>query len=241
MGDRSLFDRGVRGRGFIPRLAVVVAGVLVLAGCAAGPVGPEGPQGPAGPQGEPGALATPAPRVTGLPGPAGPPGSTGPIGPQGPTGAQGPAAPRPAAIDGGTYHLVLADLESSLIEIPTSNVSAGSTTIASNYLAGTTALLDTHGDKVGTFSATFLSMQTSDGITTTVENHLRTDAGLIVNWSTTAAPLDLELSSILRSVVTRSTVTVTTRSGSSVYFGHDFDLVVSTNATEAAFRFDPTG
>jgi hypothetical protein len=144
----------------------------------------------------------------------------------------------PTPIDGGTYHLVLEDFEKSLIEIPTSNTAVDSTTLASSYLAGTVALLDTDGDAVGTFSATFLSIQNAAGITTTIENHLTTDAGLIVDWSTTASPANLELSALVSAVVTRSTVTVTTGSGASVYFGHDFDLVVTANTTQAKFRFN---
>ncbi|MCU1579540.1 MAG: hypothetical protein JWP19_1744 [Rhodoglobus sp.] len=226
---------------FIPLFALVVLALIALAafqvagGLAAHTVGPAGPQGPAGPRGETGAMATPAPIATGKPG------AVGATGPRGPAGPQGAAAPTAAAMDGGTYSLAIADLESSLIAIPTSNISVNSSTIASQYLAGTTALFDEHGNQVGTFSATFLSMQTQNGITTSIENHLATDAGLIVTWSTTAAPANLQASSILDAVATESIVTVTTKSGSSAFFGHSFDLVVSADAAEISFRFGSVG
>jgi hypothetical protein len=238
----------VSRRTFILLLVLVALALLALAafqvssGLAAHNVGAAGPAGPAGPRGETGAMATPAPIATGTPGATGATGPRGPagaIGPRGPAGPQGATAPTPAAMDGGTYTLTIADLESSLIAIPTSNISGSSSTIASQYLAGTTALFDEQGNKVGTFSATFLSMQTPDGITTSIENHLATDAGLIVTWFTTAAPSDLQLTSVLDAVATESSVTVTTKSGSSAFFGHSFDLVVSADAAEITFRFGP--
>ena len=242
--DNAPSDGGVSRRVLVLLFALVAVALIALAAFqiasgvavpSAGPVGPAGPQGPAGPRGEIGGMATPAPLATGTPG------ATGARGPQGPAGATGAPAPTPAAMDGGTYHLLIADLESSLIGIPTSNVSSGSSTIASQYLAGTTALFDEHGTKVGTYSASFLSMQTADGITTSIENHLATDAGLIVTWSTIAAPVDLQLDSILDSIATESTVTVNTKSGSSAFYGHSFDLVASADITEISFRFGSVG
>ena len=225
-------DEGLSRRVFIPLFAVVVAALLTLAGFQiadgltnrVGPAGPAGPAGESGPRGEAGISPTP------IPGPTGAIGATGP---------RGLPAPQLAAIDGGTYHLAIADLADSLIEIPTSNVSVSSTTLASSYLAGSTALFDAHGNSVGTYSATFLSMQGVDGITTTVENHVTTDGGLIVSWSTMGAPANMQLDSILGSVATQATVTDTTKSGSSKYFGHRFALVVAASATDISFRFGP--
>src|ERR1700675_947537 len=55
-----------------------------------------------------------------------------------------------------TYYLNISDFANSFIEIPTSNVSGDSTTIASSYLAGRAPLYDKHNRKVGICSASFL-------------------------------------------------------------------------------------
>jgi hypothetical protein len=236
MSDREAVGAS---RGLVIALfALLTAAVLILAGFQiatglTGRVGSPGPQGPAGAQGLPGADGTPAPVVTGTP-------VAGPQGPAGPRGPAGPAAPVLPAIDGGRYYFQLDDFASSLVGIPTSNLAFDSSTISSQYLAGTIAVLNSNGDPVGTFSATFLSLQSADGITTTIENHLTTAAGLVADWSTTATPVNLELETVISSLATESIVTVTTKAGSSVYFGHRFDLVVTANGNEIAFRFNPT-
>lgn len=147
--------------------------------------------------------------------------------------------PMPATMDGGTYHLEIADLINSLIEIPTSNVSVNSSTIASSDLAGSTSLLDENGNNIGTFAVTFLSIQSAQGITSTIENHIVTTDGLIVNWPTLAAPANLNLPTLMASIATENIVTDTTRSGSSVFFGRSFDLLVTTDGSKITFRFNP--
>jgi hypothetical protein len=92
---------------------------------------------------------------------------------------------------------------------------------------------------VGTFSVTFLSIQNAQGITTSIENHIETNGGLIVNWPTLAAPANLDLSTLMASIVTENIVTDTTKSGSSVFFGRSFDLLVSTDGSKITFRFGP--
>jgi hypothetical protein len=216
-------------RVFFSLFAVVAVALIGLTGfqiadAVAGQIaGPAGPGGPAGPQGERG--------------PVGPTASPGPSGPAGPAGPAGAAAPVPAAIDGGTYYLLTPDFVSSAIAIPTSNVSPSSTTLASQYLAATSAVFDSKGNRVGTYSASFLSMQTSNGITTSIENHFVASTGMITSWLTTAAPASFDLDTVLASVATQSRVAVTTRSASSKLFGHNFDLVVTADSSQISFRF----
>jgi hypothetical protein len=211
---------------FFALFAVLAAALIALGGfqiadsVAGQTPGPAGAQGPAGPQGERG--------------PVGPTASPGPAGPAGPAGA---AAPVPGSFDGGTYSLLTADFAGSAIELPTSNVSPTSTTIASSYIAATAAVFDSKGNQVGMFSASFLSMQSSNGITTSIENHFVTNAGLITSWLSTATPPDLQLGTILASVATQSRVSVTTRSASTKFFGRNFDLVVTADASQISFRF----
>src|ERR1700738_3198044 len=52
-----------------------------------------------------------------------------------------------------TYYLYITDFAQSFIEIPTSNVSNGGSTISSTYLAGRAAIYNNINVKVGTCSA----------------------------------------------------------------------------------------
>jgi hypothetical protein len=216
-------------------IALAATQIAAASGTHAGPVGPAGPQGATGQRGEPGpAAATP---IAGATGEAGAPGATGPRGPRGPAGA---SAPSLTPIDGGTYHFAIADFVDSLIQIPTSNVTGGSTTITSTYLAGVIPVLNANDDPVGTFSASFLSLQTPDGITATIENHFVGDSGLVVNWSTLASPADLAVDTTVASLATEATVSDTTQAAIATYFGHRFDLVVSASTTDVTLRFNPS-
>ena len=100
-----------------------------------------------------------------------------------------------------TYYLYIADFAESFIEIPTSNVSGVSSTIASSYLAGRAPIYNMKNNlKVGTCSASFLSMQNEDGIFTDISNYLSADNGLIVTWFTPTKLINLELDNIINSL-----------------------------------------
>src|SRR6266404_9446233 len=81
-----------------------------------------------------------------------------------------------------TYYLYIADFAKSFIEIPTSNVSIDSSTIASSYLAGRAPIYNKHHKKAGICSASFLSMQNNNRIFTDIANYISADNGLIVTW-----------------------------------------------------------
>lgn len=140
-----------------------------------------------------------------------------------------------------TYYLYIADFAESFIQIPTSNVSGDSSTIASSYLAGRAAIYDVKNKKVGTCSASFLSMQNEDGIYTDISNYLSSDDGLIVTWFTPTTLINLELDSIIHSMVTECTVTVTTKVGFAPLFGQTFDLIVSSDDEKIYFQFSRIG
>lgn len=140
-----------------------------------------------------------------------------------------------------TYYLYIVDFANSFIQIPTSNVSGDSTTIASSYLAGRAPIYDAHNVKVGTCSASFLSMQTSDGIFTDISNYLSADNGLIVTWFTPTTLINLELDSIIHSMVTECTVVVTTKVGFAPLFGQTFNLIVSSDSEKIYFEFSRIG
>jgi hypothetical protein len=140
-----------------------------------------------------------------------------------------------------TYYLNISDFANSFIEIPTSNVSDPSTTIASSYLAGRAPIYDVNNINVGTCSASFLNIQTVDGIYTDISNYLTSDDGLIVTWFTPTTLINLELDSIINSMVTECTVVVTTKVGVAPLFGQTFDLIVSSANGKINFQFTRIG
>ncbi len=135
------------------------------------------------------------------------------------------------------YYLNIADFAQSFIEIPTSNVAGDSTTISSKYLAGRAALYDKHNMKVGTCSASFLCMKNSDGIYTDISNYLSVDNGLIVTWFTPTRLINLELDSIIHSMVTKCIVLASTKVGFNPFYGDTFNLVVSSDDSKIYFEF----
>lgn len=139
-----------------------------------------------------------------------------------------------------TYYLYITDFAQSFIQIPTTNVPGG-TTLDSSYLAGRASIYDANNTKVGTCSASFLSMKTGDGIFTDISNYLAADNGLIVTWFTPTTLINLELDSIIHSMVTECTVVVTTKVGFSLFFGQTFDLIVSSDDEKIYFQFSRIG
>lgn len=136
-----------------------------------------------------------------------------------------------------TYYLNISDFAKSFIKIPTSNISANSLTIASSYLAGRAPIYNVNNIKAGTCSASFLNMKSKDGIFTDISNYLSSNDGLIVTWFTPTKLLNLELDSIIHSMVTECIVTVTTKVGFSPFFGKTFNLIVSSSGGKIYFQF----
>lgn len=137
-----------------------------------------------------------------------------------------------------TYYLYISDFAASFIQIPTSNVSVDSPTIASSYLAGRAPIYNAANNvQVGTCSASFLNMQTVDGVFTDISNYLVAENGLIVTWFTPTTLRNLELDSIIHSMVTECTVVVTTKVGFSLVYGQTFSLIVSSDDEKIYFQF----
>jgi hypothetical protein len=90
---KSLADQGKRMRTLV--VAVAVAALLAVSGCAKGDKGDKGDQGPPGVAGPAGLAGPPGPKgepgPAGAIGPAGPKGDPGVAGPAGPAGPQGPS------------------------------------------------------------------------------------------------------------------------------------------------------
>lgn len=140
-----------------------------------------------------------------------------------------------------TYYLSVEDFIDSFIEIPTSNVSGDSSTISSRYLAGRAPLYNTNNEKVGTCSASFLCMQNADGIYTDIANYISVEGGLIVTWFSPTKLINLELDTIVNSMVTECIVEASTKIGINPSYGQTFDLVVSSVNGRIYFEFTRTG
>jgi hypothetical protein len=135
-----------------------------------------------------------------------------------------------------SYFLYTEDFIKTFIEIPTSNVSADSSTISSKYLAGRAPIYNKQGMKVGTCSASFLCMQNEDGIYTDISNYLSVDNGLVISWFTPTTLINLELDSIIHSMVTECIVLAFTKIGFNPYYGKKFNMIVSSDNEKIYFK-----
>jgi len=139
-----------------------------------------------------------------------------------------------------TYYLNIDAFTQSLIEIPTSNVSVDSTTI-STYYAGRAPLFDLNDRQVGTCAASFLNMQTEDGIFTDISNYISVDNGLIVSWFTPTTLINLGSDNIVNSMITECIVSASTKIGVNPFYGQSFNLIVSSDDQKIYFQFTRIG
>lgn len=135
-----------------------------------------------------------------------------------------------------SYYLYIQDFIQSFIEMPTSNVLADSSTISSRYLAGRAAVYNELGEKVGTCSASFLCIQNEDGIYTDISNYLSINNGLIVSWFTPTTLINLELDSIVHSMITECIVKASTKIGFNPFYGKTFNMIVSSDDQKIYFK-----
>ena len=135
-----------------------------------------------------------------------------------------------------SYYLYAEEFIESFIVIPTSNVLVDSSTIASTYLAGRAAIYNERNEKVGTCSASFLCMQNADGIFTDISNYLSVDNGLIVSWFTPTTLINLELDTIIHSMVTECIVVASTKIGFNPFYGKTFNMIVSSDSEKIYFK-----
>lgn len=148
---------------------------------------------------------------------------------------------KPVQLNKQVYYLNISDFALSFIQIPTSNVSGSSSTISSKYLAGRAPIYNLKNEKAGTCSASFLCMQNSDGIYTDISNYISVNNGLIVSWFTPTTLVNLELDSIIHSMVTECMVVATTKIGFNPFYGQSFNLVVSSDDERIYFEFTRKG
>lgn len=135
-----------------------------------------------------------------------------------------------------SYYLYTEEFIKSFIEIPTSNALSDSSTLSSKYLAGRATLYNTKNKKVGTCSASFLCMQNNNGIYTDISNYLSVDNGLVISWFTPTTLINLELDSILHSMVTECIVLASTKIGFNPFYGKTFNMIVSSDDKKIYFK-----
>lgn len=135
-----------------------------------------------------------------------------------------------------SYYLYIEDFINSIIEIPTSNLSVNSSTLSSKYLAGRAPIYNEKDKQVGVCSASFLCMQNADGIYTDISNYLSVDNGLIISWFTPTKLINLELDSVIHSMVTECIVKASTKIGFNPFYGKTFNLVVSSDNQKIYFN-----
>jgi hypothetical protein len=135
-----------------------------------------------------------------------------------------------------SYYLYTEDFIKSFIEIPTANVLVDSSTTSSKYLAGRAPVYNEKNEKVGTCSASFLCMQNEDGIYTDISNYVSVDNGLVVSWFTPTTLINLELDSIIHSMVTECLVVASTKVGFNPFYGKTFNMIVSSEDKKIYFN-----
>ncbi len=140
-----------------------------------------------------------------------------------------------------TYYLNIDDFAESFISIPTSNLTDPSLTIASSYLAGRAPIYNENNQKFGICSASFLNIQTADGVFTDIANYISADNGLIITWFTPTTLINLEADSVINGMVTECIVTATTKVGVNPFYGQTFNLIVSSSGGKIYFQFTRTG
>jgi hypothetical protein len=141
-----------------------------------------------------------------------------------------------------TYFLKVTDFIESLIEIPAHpirNPHIHNTTTDSKYLAGIANIYVPSDDRhsVGRCSASFLCYKNDQRFYTDISNYISVDNGLIVSWFTPTTLINLELDSIINSMVTECIVVAATKIGPNPFYGETFNLVVSSDGQQIQFEF----
>jgi hypothetical protein len=144
-----------------------------------------------------------------------------------------------------TYFLKVTDFINSLIEIPAKpirNPHIHNTTTDSKYLAGIANIYIPGDDQhsVGRCSASFLCFKNDQRFYTDISNYISVDNGLIVSWLTPTTLINLELDSIINSMVTECIVVAATKIGPNPFYGETFNLVVSSQMSGQQIQFEFT-
>ena len=144
-----------------------------------------------------------------------------------------------------TYFLKVREFIEGLIEIPATPIPPHfpnpphNRTTDSKYLAGIANIYmpGDDQDSVGRCSASFLCFKNNDRFYTDISNYISVDNGLIVSWLTPTTLINLELDSIINSMVTECIVVAATKIGPNPFYGETFNLCVSSDSQQIQFVF----
>jgi len=158
------------------------------------------------------------------------------------TQARSEAPPATHTEEPMTYFLKVTDFINSLIEIPARpirNPHIHNSTTDSKYLAGIANIYIPGDDQhsVGRCSASFLCFKNDQRFFTDISNYISVDNGLIVSWFTPTTLINLEIDSIINSMVTECIVVAATKIGPNPFYGETFNLVVSSDGQQIQFEF----
>jgi hypothetical protein len=160
------------------------------------------------------------------------------------TQARAEALPATPNGESMTYFLKVRDFIESLIEIPATPIPPHfpnpphNRTTDSKYFAGI-ANIYMPGDRrsFGRCSASFLCFKNDQRFYTDISNYISVNNGLIVSWFTPTTLINLELDSIINSMVTECIVVAATKIGPNPFYGETFNLVVSSDGQQIQFEF----
>ncbi len=140
-----------------------------------------------------------------------------------------------------SYYFYINDFINSFIGIPTSNITVDSSTINSTYLAGNASIYNMLGTPVGTCSASFLCIQNNSGIFTSNSNYLSINNGLILSWLMPNTLTNLELNTIVQSMVGQNIVVSSAMIGTNPFYGKKFNINISSDGTKITFILTRVG
>ncbi len=82
----------------------------------------------------------------------------------------------------------------------------------------------------------FYACKMQDGIYTDISNYLSVDNGLVISWFTPTTLINLELDSIIHSMVTECIVVASTKIGFNPFYGKTFNMIVSSDDEKIYFK-----
>ena len=139
------------------------------------------------------------------------------------------------------YYLNISEFVQSMVKVSTSLLPTTTTTTDALYVYGRAPIYTSgNTNSVGVCSASFMCSKKSDtDIYTDITNYISVGNGLVVSWLTPARPANLELDSIVNSMVTECIVSANTKIGQNPFYGETFNLVVSSSNGKIGFSFTP--
>lgn len=125
-----------------------------------------------------------------------------------------------------SVYLNTSEFMNSLVNIPTI-ISSSSSLSDSLYIYGRSTIYRNKTDnKFGICSASFMCSKNKTDVYSDITNYLSLSNGLIVSWFTPARPVNLEVDSIIHSMVTECIVVSDTKIGVNPFYGKKYNLTV---------------